>query len=167
MKNKSWIYKVFFLSFILSIIFSTITNIVAYHTNIPIIIIIMLLVISIGILFDMVGTSVLSCNISSIHAMCSQKVKGAKETITLIKNKDKVANLCNDVIGDVCGIVSGSLGAVLALSISNNVFVSIIIAALISSLTVGGKALFKTIAIKHADHIIFFVGKIKHTFKIN
>ena len=170
LKKNNWIYKVFLLTFLLSIIFSTISNLVAYNTNQIILFIILILVIATGILFDMIGASSLTSKESTFHAMGAKKIKGAKETIELIKNNVKVSSLCNDVIGDICGIVSGGLGAVLASSLSNSTSLSVtvtsvIVAAFISSFTVGGKAIFKGIAIKNSDKIIFTVGKIKQIFK--
>lgn len=158
------------MTFLLSIIFSTVSNLVAYNTNQIIIFMILILVIATGILFDMIGASSLTSKESTFHAMSSKKIKGAKETISLIKDNVKVSSLCNDVIGDICGIVSGGLGAVLANSLSETTSLSItitsvIVAAFISSFTVGGKAIFKGIAIKNSDAIIFTVGKIKYFFK--
>ena len=49
---------------------------------------------------------------------------------------------------------------------TNIVFTSMIVSAFISSLTVGGKAIFKRVAIKKCDDIVFIVGKIKSIFKI-
>ena len=46
----------------------------------------------------------------------------------------------------------------------NNIVVSIIISAIISSFTVGGKAIFKIVAINNADNIIFTVGKVINKF---
>lgn len=170
MKNNNWIYKVFLLAFILSVLFSTITNLIAYHAHEIFIFAILIIVICIGILFDMIGTSVLTSKESTFHSMNSKKISGAKEAIYLIKNNVKIANLCNDVIGDICGIVSGGLGAVLAISICQNstmslTVISIILAAFISSFTVGGKAIFKTVAVNKSDNIIFFVSKITKTLK--
>lgn len=169
MRKNKWIYKVFLLTFLLSIIFSLFTNLVAYNTNIFIMIIVLALVIVVGISFDMIGTAVLSADEKVLHAMNAQKVKGTKSAINLVKNRSKVANICNDVVGDICGIISGGLGAILALNISiivniNITLISLIFAALISSLTVCGKALFKNIAVKNANEIIYKIGKIIYIF---
>ena len=118
MKKNSWIYKVFLLTFFLSILFSTITNLIAYHTNLLVIFISLILVIVIGIVFDMLGTASLTCKEAYFHSMSAQKIKGAREAISVLKNNVRFANICNDVIGDVCGIVSGGLGSVLAVSLS-------------------------------------------------
>lgn len=63
------------------------------------------------------------------------------------------------------------MGAMVAISLSkvfngNIAISSIIVSAIISSLTVGGKAIFKRVAIKKCDDIVFIVGKIKSVFKI-
>lgn len=164
--KHNWIYKVFFITFILSLIFSGITTYLSNNfNNIILVSIIIITVIGVGVIFDMIGTASLTSKPSSFHAMNSKKIEGAKEALFIINNSVKVSSICNDIIGDVCGIVSGGLGAVLAIAISNftnmNIIIStIIISAIVSSLTVGGKAIFKAIAIKNADKIVFRVGKI-------
>ena len=85
-ENVNWIYKVFLLSFILSIIFSSGSSFVANHANSILLGIIIIIVIVIGIIFDMIGVAVLTSNESSLHAKASKKLKGAKEAISLLKN---------------------------------------------------------------------------------
>ncbi len=170
-KNVNWIYKVFLLSFIFSSLFSGISSLIADNFNMIIVTIILFLVIGIGILFDMIGVSVLTSNEASLHAKASKKINGAKEAITLLKNATQVSSICQDVIGDICGIVSGSLGAVLTLAIGTkfslpSTLITILITAVISSLTVGCKAIGKNIAAKNCDTIVFMVGKLKHFFKL-
>ncbi len=170
MKKDNWIYKVFLMTFFLSVIFSFTSNVITSNANIFVMILITLLVIVIGIIFDMIGTATLSSNEAAFHAKSSRKIKGAKEAISLLKNSVKVASICNDVIGDICGIISGGMGAMVALSLSNIIgnttISSILVSAIVSSLTVGGKAIFKTVAIKKCDEIVFLVGKIKSTIKL-
>lgn len=168
--NVNWIYKVFLLSFILSIIFSGVSSIMADKFNSIILAIIILVVIAIGIIFDMIGVAVLTSNEASLHAKAAKKLKGAKKAISLLKNATKVSSVCNDVIGDICGIVSGSLGAVLTINIANYfnwpiTIITVLVTAVISALTVGCKAIFKGIATKNSDNIIFTVGKILSIFQ--
>lgn len=165
-KKNSFIVTICIMTFILSILFSTISNVIAASFNDIVLFIIMVVVILVGIMFDAIGTAGITANEATFHSMSSRKVKGAKETISLLKQGSKISSICNDVVGDVCGIVSGGLGAVLAISIStktgyNNTVIAVIISAFISSFTVGGKAIMKAVAIKKADNIIFGVGKIK------
>lgn len=169
MKKKSWIIEVFILTFILSIVFSYLTNLVALNSSNIILILIIIMVIFIGIVFDMIGTSVLTAKEATFHAMATKKIKGAKTANKLIKNSVKVSSFCNDIIGDICGIVSGGLGTVLVVELdgSNSAIIAMLVAAFISSLTVGGKAIGKNIADKNADSIIFAVSKFISIFKKN
>ena len=170
-KNINWIYKVFLLSFILSMLFGGISSTIASRVNNILLTIIILAVITFGIIFDMIGVAVLTSNEANLHAKASQKIKGAKEAITLLKNATKVSSVCNDVVGDVCGIVSGTLGAVLTINIANffdfnESITTILVTAVISMITVGFKAIFKGIATKNSDSIVLMVGKLKHLFKL-
>lgn len=152
------------MTFSLSVVFSLITNLVTTNvSNLIVLIILLLFVITLGIIFDMIGTAALTGNEATFHSMSSSKVKGAKESLILIKNNSKIASICNDVVGDICGIISGGVGAIVAIGISaktgaNNVVVSIIVSSIISALTVGGKAIFKQYATKKADKIIHVIG---------
>jgi len=170
MKKNNWTYKVFIITFLLASIFSLLTNLFT-NVNILILATIILIVIFIGIIFDMIGVATLTSEEKNFHARASKKIKGAKESISLLKNANIVTSLTNDVIGDICGIISGGLGATLSLILSqkfniNIILATTIIAAIISSLTVGGKAIGKNIAIKNSDSIIFMVGKLKSVLKI-
>ena len=171
MKKDNWIYKVFLMTFFLSLAFSFISNAITAKANLITMIIITVLVIIIGIIFDMIGTASLTSNEATFHAKSSRKIKGAKESLSLIKNSVKVASVCNDVIGDICGIISGGMGAMVAISLANFfntsiLLTSMITSAFISSLTVGCKAIFKRVAIKKCDDIVFIVGKIKSVLKL-
>lgn len=100
--DKVWFIKVFISTFILSMIFSYISaNGVSRLGLIPAILI-LILVIFIGIIFDIIGVAVTVANEEEFHAKATKKVKGSKDSIKLIKNAPKVANICADVIGDIC-----------------------------------------------------------------
>ena len=95
--------------------------------------------------------------------MAASKVKGAKESIMLIRNAPMVANLFNDVIGDICGIISGSTATAIVLAIEEgfgikSVLLSIAMSGFVAALTVGGKAIGKSIAIARARYIVYYVG---------
>lgn len=161
MKNK-WTLKVFFLTFILAVIFSLIANYLGNFNNIILSICIIIIILT-GIIFDIIGTAVLSCNIKVLHSKASQKLKGAKEAIRLAKNASTVSSFCNDVVGDVCGIVSGSLITVLVVNIFTSGDVSlwnVLFSSTLSSLTVGGKALGKKFAVVKSNDIIYNVGRL-------
>ena len=61
----------------------------------------LILVIALGILFDIIGVAVTVADEKEFHAMATKKVKGSKCAIKLIRNSAKVANICADVIGDL------------------------------------------------------------------
>lgn len=166
-KTDNWLWQAFLVTFILAMIFGVISNTVVMNLNIIFAAILLILIIIVGIVFDLVGMAVASATEAPFHAKASKKHKGAKEAIRLIRNAPKVSNICNDVVGDICGVISGSIGALLSVNISNIlnidvVIISLIISALIASLTVGGKAIGKKIAIKKCIEIIYFAGNIIH-----
>lgn len=168
MKNNNWNIKVFIISFILASIFSYLTNLLSEGASNIIMILLIIIVIAIGIIFDMIGVAVLSAKESTFHAKSSKKIKGAKQATKLIKSSVYVSNFCNDIIGDVCGIISGGLGTVLAINLSkyaNPALITILISSSISSLTVTGKAILKNVAVKKADNIIFIFSKVLSIIK--
>lgn len=175
MKNKidyTWIIKVVSLSFVISVVFSYISEIAIPNVNIYMGILLTLLFVGIGIFFDMIGLAVATADESQFHSMASKKVKGAKVAIRLNKNADKVSSFCNDVVGDICGIISGSTGAVIAIKISslldiNSLVVTLIVMGVISALTIGGKAMVKGIAIKKSNKIVYLFAKILSIFNKN
>ena len=167
--NYSWIIKITLLSLIISFIFSLGSEITLPNLNVISGIILIIIFIVIGIIFDMVGVAVTSSNITPFHSMNARKVKGASLAINLINNANKVSSFCNDVIGDICGIISGSAGVIIATNISftfnfNSLLVSLITTSLIAALTIGGKALGKTFAVKNSNDIVFKFSKILSVF---
>lgn len=172
MKKNNWITKAFLMTFFIALLFNSISNVIVNKcSNYVVLITLIFLFIFIGIIFDIIGTAVLTANEATFHAKGAKKIKGSKEGVYLIKNSSTISSVCNDVIGDICGIVSGSIGAMLSIMISNDlnlslILVTLIIGSLISSLTVGGKAIGKAYAVRKSDEIIFSVARIISKFKI-
>lgn len=172
MKKDNWILKAFLMTFFIALIFSSASNyLISKFNNTILLILLCVIFIGIGILFDIIGTAVLTANEASFHAKSAKKIKGSKEGVYLVKNSSTIASICNDVIGDICGIVSGSIGAMLAINLStklniSTIIVTLLISSIISSLTVGGKAIGKKQAIKNSDAIIFVAAKVLSKFKI-
>lgn len=97
-----WFIKVSISTFILSMLFSFISaNGVSNLSLIPAILI-LALVIVVGIIFDIIGVAVTVADEHEFHAKATKKVKGSKNSIKLIRNAPKVANICSDVVGDIC-----------------------------------------------------------------
>ena len=162
--NTKWIIQSFIMTFILSMIFAYIsTNGVSNLSLVPAILILVVVVL-IGIFFDIIGVAVTVANEEEFHAKATKKVAGSKNSIKLIKNAPKVANICADVIGDICGVLSGAISTMIALKIAETYGIStniqFVISALVASLTVSGKAFGKGIANKYSTSIVHFIGKI-------
>ena len=161
--------KISIIAFTLSIVFSLLSETVMPKVNLWIGIIILILFIGIGIMFDMVGVAVTAAAETPFHSMAARKVRGAKVAVKFKKNAAQVSSFCNDVIGDICGIVSGSTGAILAITISSSLrvdalLVSLLVTALIAALTIGGKAMGKGFAVSKSNIILYEFSKIVSLF---
>ena len=93
-----WFIQVFITTFILSMIFSYISTNGVSQLNLALAILILIIVIIIGILFDILGVAVTVADENEFHAKATKKIKGSKDSIKLIRNAPKVANICADVI---------------------------------------------------------------------
>ena len=124
----------------------------------------LILIILMGIFFDIIGIAVTSAEERPFHAMAANKVEETRYAIRLVRNAGQVSNFCNDVIGDISGIVSGAVGTTIIYKliqiydIGNGTLLSIIITSLVASLTVGGKAFGKSIAILYSEKIILEIS---------
>ncbi|MGP4065129.1 hypothetical protein ACTWPF_09430 [Oceanobacillus sp. M65] len=156
----------FVLAAIFSIISSSILGGVVWFVGLFIV----LLIVLIGILFDMMGIAATAADETPFHAMAAERVPGAKEAVMIVRNADRFASFCNDVIGDISGIVSGTATAIVVLQIANlfgkgdgstlQIILSVVLTSIVAALTVGGKALGKYFGINASTRIIFFAGKV-------
>ena len=101
--------------------------------------------------------------------MAAHRIPGAKEALGLIRKASKVSSFCNDVVGDICGIISGSTAAVIVVRIQSalsfrSAIISLAITAVVSGLTIGGKALGKAFAIDKSTAVLQLVGRFLHLF---
>ena len=173
MRNKTdfkWVFVVTILAFIISILMTLFSTIALENVSLLIAILITFLFILLGIVFDIIGVAVTSGDEVAFHSMSARKVKGGKIGVKLFKNTEKVSSVCCDVVGDVCGIVSGTSGVVIVsliikLTDINELLVSLLVTGLISSLTIGGKALGKGLAINKSKEIVTMVSKILTMFR--
>ena len=171
-RDKKWIIVVTILSFTISFIMALISELIIPNAVVSVSIFLVLVFIFLGIIFDIIGLAANTADPKIFHSMATKKVKGSKKAIELIKNKDKVSSLLNDVIGDICGVVSGSCGLAISITLASmlgtsKLLTTILVTSIISSLTIGGKAFGKTIAINNANEIIFEFSKILNIFSKN
>jgi len=152
------------LTFLLSIVFGIILGLTAL-LPLGVSLLIILLIVALGILFDIIGVSVASSEEKPLHAMGSDRITGARQAIWLVRRAESVANVCNDVVGDVCNTISGAItasftvGLAIRYSLDRNL-TSILVIALIAAVNVGGKALGKIYAMKEPQKVILRVGRI-------
>ena len=167
--DKKWIIFIIFISFIISFLMSFISQ--EAIPNIPIIIgiVLTLLFIFLGVIFDIIGVAVTSSDEKVFHSMNAKKVKGANIAVLFKKNAEKVSSFTCDVIGDICGIVSGACGTNISLAIAHSynyslLITSMVVGAIIASLTIGGKAIGKGIAINKSNIILYNSARIVSIF---
>ncbi len=165
-RDNIWPIKVFVLTFVIACAFSFFSEATIRRIdNLILAVLILLIIVAIGIVFDIIGIAVASASEVPFVSMASKKIRGAKEAIRLIRKADQVSNFCNDVVGDICGIVSGAAGGVLIMKIMWTNFtsleeslLSIIISSLIAAVTVAGKALGKSFAITNCDKVVYYTA---------
>ena len=167
-----WITLVFVVTVVVSALITHASGVLLDGSGIFAALTVLLLIILIGIAFDVVGVAVTAADEQPLHSMASRKVPGAREAIGLIKNADRVASICNDVVGDICGVVSGSAAAVIAVRLLEDFTLSwpnvlkVGMSAMVAGLTVGGKAIGKGVALRHSVPIVHFVGRLSAAFHL-
>lgn len=167
----AWGLSVLAISFLLTVIFSFLTevSIKGSPVYVCIIVLVVLLVLNIGC--DLLANAIITCDADAFHSMASNKIKGAKRAVAFCRNATKLGSIFADIIGDICGIVSGAAGTALVVYIAANggktieLIASIGVSAVIGAVTVGGKAIFKHFAMKYNKQIVFAFAKFTTFFK--
>ena len=167
--GNSWAVKVFFLSVCISAVFSFASGEVLEGAGMGLAFCVLAFFILLGILFDIIGVAVTAADERPFHSMAAHKAPGAREALKLIRRANKVSSFCNDGVGDICGIVSGATGAVIVTQLqksfsTQSVLISVAVTALVSGLTIGGKAMCKPFAMKQSKRVIYLAGRILHLF---
>ena len=162
--NVKWICQIAIISFTISFGLSFVSEIAIPNLSVVWGILLTLAFVFVGILFDIVGVSVTGADEKVFHSMNSRQVKGSKVAVIFKKNADKVSSFCCDVIGDICGIVSGASASAVSVGLAttfnwNLLIVSLTVAAVVASLTIGGKACGKSFAINKSDVILYEFAK--------
>ena len=172
-RNKTirWVVTIFLVTILVSGTISFVSDIIMETSTIWVAFLILLVIVLIGIMFDVIGVAVTSADEKPFHSMAARKVPGAQEAIHLLRSAERVSSICNDVIGDICGVVSGSASATIAAQVlqkmefSDITVVSLVMSAVVAGLTVGGKAIGKTFAINSCTHIVTFVSRVIYSLK--
>lgn len=163
-----WILVISAWTFALAVLLSFLSQYVLSQVrSVAVSFLIMLIVVIIGIVFDLIGTAAAAADKAPLNAKAARRVRGAKTGVNLVKNAERVAVFCNDVGGDISGIISGTLITIIVFKLvvmisdqQSELYLSILLTALVAALTVGGKAWGKIIAINYSTEVILFVGLI-------
>ena len=166
-RNKTirWVVTIFLVTMFVSGMITLISDEVMGRSGIVTAFLILLVIVLVGILFDVIGVAVTSADETPFHSMAARKVPGAQDAIRLLRNAERVSSICNDVVGDICGVVSGSASATISVQLLTHfefswpTVVSLLMSALVAGLTVGGKAIGKTFAVNSSTSIVHFTGK--------
>ena len=164
-KTVRWVVTIFIVTIIISGTISFVSDYIMESSSVAVAFLILLCIVLLGIVFDVIGVAVTSADERPFHSMAARKVPGSQEAIRLLRRAERVSSICNDVVGDICGVVSGAASATIALQILENFqfsktqMISLLISAFVAGLTVGGKAIGKTVAIKSCTEIVTTVGK--------
>ena len=167
----SWILFIFVITMVISAAMSFISSRLLGNAGMAVSFLILICIVAIGIVFDIIGVAVTAADPRPFHSMAAHKEKGGREAIRLLQNANQVSSVCNDVVGDICGIVSGSTAAVIVTQLqrdlsTTSVLISIGVTALISGITIGGKALGKSMAINDCTKVVYRVARIMNALHL-
>ena len=163
--SAAWILFLFAATFFLSAVLNLVSERLLSSLPVLLGLIVLVLIIFLGILFDIFGLAVATAEEAPFHSMASDRVRGANASIWLIRNAEKVSSFCNDVVGDIAGIVSGSACAALTAALLfhyrswNAILTAVVFTASVAALTVGGKAVGKVIAFNRRNRLVYFMGR--------
>ena len=165
-KTIKWVVTVFLVTIVVSGTISLVSDAIMESSGIVVAFLILLAIILVGILFDIVGMAVATADEKPFHSMAARKVPGAHECIALLRNAERGSSICNDVVGDIFGVVSGSASATIAAQVLSHFeftwpqIVTLLMSSLVAGLTVGGKAIGKTVAVNSCTEIVYHAGQI-------
>ena len=136
-KNSSqygWVATVFCIAVVLSAALSLASESLMAGAGMAVALLILALFIGLGILFDIIGVAVTAADEKPFHSMAAHREKGV-----------------------IVAQLQRSLD-------TRTVLLSVGVTALISGLTIGGKALGKTFAIRKSTQVVFLAGRFLHLF---
>ncbi len=169
-KSTIWTIRITVVTLFLSAFFSFVSELASTKAHFSIMIILLLFLIALSIAADAVGVAATSCDLAPLLAMASRKEPGSKQAIMLVKNAERVSNICCDVIGDICSIVSGACALAIVIKITEgmdetlNMVISILMSGIVSAITVGGKSMFKNVAVNNSKELILLAARVMSIF---
>jgi hypothetical protein len=173
--SMRWSVLIAMVTFVMACIFTVASSSLLDGVSWGIGMLIVIILIFIGVIFDILGLAAASANEAPFHGMASEKVKGSRQAIYIVRNADRFSNFCNDVIGDITSVISGAAITVVVIKLLNSfghgedvmrTVITVIFTAIVSALTVGGKAMGKSFAIHFSTSIVLFIGKLFYQLEL-
>lgn len=170
-KRNLWPLKALIITLVLAAAVNAASELVLDDSHWWVATILTVVILLVGVIFDMIGTAATACDEGPFLSMASRKVKGGKLAVKLAKKRDVVSSVCCDIVGDICGIVSGVCSASIVADLlipdgsSGSFWLKVLIYAVISTLTITLKAVGKGIAVKRANGIVYGVAKMLSIFR--
>ena len=166
-----WIALIFLVTVLISALMSFVSSNLLEGAGLILSFVILICIVLTGILFDIIGVAVTAADEVPFHAMASRKVPEAEDALRLIRNAGRVSSFCNDVIGDICGVISGSAAAVISARVlllsksGSEIFITLLLSAVVSGMTVGGKACGKSLAMNSSTAVVRTAAKVLCFFR--
>jgi hypothetical protein len=157
-------FAAFLLSFVMNAAFEGISHGISLGVGIPL----TLSVVGLGVISDGLGVASARAKEGPLLSMASRRIIGAREALWFVRNAAKVSSVCNDVLGDVAATISGALAVAVSFSVQaaypdiSWLLATSAAVGVASALSVGGKALFKPVALKYAESMILFLGRARY-----
>lgn len=159
-----WVARIVAISVVMSMVFTLVSADILKGAGYAVAFILLFIFIFFGIAFDILGVAVTAADETPFHSMASHRERGASEAIKLLRKSERVASICNDVVGDISGIVSGATAAVISANLVKDfsfsaVLTQLLVTAGVAGATIGGKAVGKTFAINNDTAIVLAAGR--------
>ncbi|WP_147803128.1 hypothetical protein [Alkalicoccus halolimnae] len=175
-QSLRWSWMIAVITLVLAAIFSVVSTAILSGVAWGIGMVIVFLIVLLGVISDTIGVASTAASERPFNAMAAEKVPGARQAVQITRNADKFSNFTNDVIGDIAGVVSGTASAYVVIQFAGQIghaegstgqfIISVIFTSIVAALTVGGKSVGKTIAIKYSTEIIYRVGRLFHMLEV-
>ena len=153
-------------TFALAVVVSLLSGSVLRGTTIILATVVLAAIVLVGIVSDVIGLAVAKADPAPLNAMAAKRTPGARQALRLVRNAPRVATVFNDLVGDISGTVSGAAGAAIVFRVAverpgfDEAVWAVVMVGVIAAVTVGGKAIGKTIALDGAERITFQMGKV-------
>src|SRR5690606_4653849 len=101
-------------AFFLSLVLSSVSDEVLQRVDLTLAVVLLLVVIALGVLFDMLGVAASASREAPLHAIPAERVPGAAEAISLVRYAAEGSSFSQCVVGDVAVALSGASATTIA-----------------------------------------------------